>query len=84
MKFFEVRRVRVKPEYADVYPEVAPRVWLSARRVARQVRKRWRATPPAGLVGGRVLRNEHFEFEGGTQGPQYSTGRWVPRLTILE
>ena len=84
MGFFAVRRVRIRPGHAHLFPEVAPMVWMSARRVARLVHKRRRRDPAGGLPGGRVLRDEHFEFQGGLRGRQYLTGIWVPRLTILE
>jgi hypothetical protein len=83
MNFSQGRRARLRPEHAHLFPEVVPMVWMSARRVARLVHKR-RGGPAGGLPGGRVLRDEHFEFQGESGGRQYLTGVWVPRHTILE
>ena len=60
----EVREVRLRPEYAELYPEIEAGVWMaapvaSARRLAR-VRL---AGDAASLA--RVLDDEHFEFRGG-------------------
>jgi hypothetical protein len=30
MDFFDVRRARVRPPFAGLYPGVLPRVWMSA------------------------------------------------------
>ena len=82
MAFFDIRRVRVRPEFAHLYPEVAPGIWLSARRVTRLVRRR--GGPLILLPGSRVLSELHFEFRGGTRGRQYLTGIWLQRvLTVL-
>ena len=78
MAFFDIRRVRVRPEYAHLYPEVATDVWLSARRVTRLVRAR--RGPRILLPGSRVLTELHFEFRGGTRGRQYLTGIWLQRI----
>jgi hypothetical protein len=81
MAFFDVRRVRVRPEYAPLYPEIVPGVWMSARRATRLVKH---AGPQArsteqGCAGGRVLCDAHFEFRGGRSGRQYLTGEWTQR-----
>jgi hypothetical protein len=78
MNFFEVRRVRVRPAYAHLYPEIIPDVWLSAWRVTRLVRRAASRTG-AERIGARVLSDEHFEFRGGTRGRQYVTGMWEAR-----
>ncbi|HYC30721.1 MAG TPA: hypothetical protein VEB59_00450 [Gemmatimonadales bacterium] len=80
MAFFDIRRVRVRPEFAHLYPEVAPDVWLSARRVTRLVRRR--RGPRILFPGHRVLSELHFEFRGGARGRQYLTGAWLERVTI--
>jgi hypothetical protein len=60
MNFFEVRRARVRPEFAKLYPEIVPGVWISAKQAARLVRlhARRRESSP-------VLLDLHFEFRGG-------------------
>ncbi len=78
MAFFDIRRARVKPEFAHLYPEVADGVWLSARRVTRLVRRR--RGPRILLPGNRALSPEHFEFRGGARGRQYLTGVWLERV----
>jgi hypothetical protein len=35
MKFFAVRRVRVRPAFAWLYPEIVQGVWMSAARAVR-------------------------------------------------
>jgi hypothetical protein len=80
MKFFEVRRVRLRPEYAHLYPKVVPNTWMSARRVTRLIRKGRTAVGPSVLAGSRVITEEHFEFRGGARGRQYLTGIWVSRI----
>ena len=78
MAFFDIRRVRVKPEFARLYPEVAEGVWLSARRVTRLVRRHH--GPRILFPGNRVLADDHFEFRGGARGRQYLTGVWLERV----
>jgi hypothetical protein len=80
MAFFDIRRVRVRPEFAHLYPEVASGIWLSARRVTRLVRRRG---PHILLPGTRVLSELHFEFRGGARGRQYLTGVWLQRVTTV-
>jgi hypothetical protein len=66
MDFFAVRRVRVRPEFASVYPEMLPGVWMSAARAARLIRQ---ADPRQRRVQdcacGRLMCEAHFEFRGG-------------------
>lgn len=78
MDFFAVRRVRVRPEFASLYPELVPGVWMSAARAARLVRQ---ADPNQQRVHGcacmRQLCEVQFEFRGGRQQPR--TGAWQSR-----
>jgi hypothetical protein len=61
-----LRKTCLKPEYASLYPEVSPNIWLGAAGVAARVAARLRTSadsndrPPK-----RVLPDEHFEFRGG-------------------
>ena len=50
MKFSEARRVRLRHEYAHLYPEVARDGWLSARKAARLVRSQG-PRPHANITG---------------------------------
>jgi hypothetical protein len=80
MRFFDTRRARVRPEFAALYPEIVPGVWLSARQAARLVGRRGpRDVCKSGCDRGRALCELHFEFKGGRYGRQYLTGEWTPR-----
>ena len=84
MSFFDVRRARVRAEFANLYPELTPGVWLSAKKAARMVwRSGQRAGRPVLELGHRVLPDLHFEFRGGRRGRQYLTGMWTPRAAVL-
>jgi hypothetical protein len=65
MVFFAIRRARLRLEFADVYPGIAPNVWLSARAVAGTVGRANRRNQRSEGNGERVLSNAHFEFRGG-------------------
>ena len=79
MDFFIVRRVRVRPEFAQLYPELVPGVWMSAGKAARMIRL---ADPTQQRVHDcacrRLMCEAHFEFRGGP-GQQAATGPWRPR-----
>jgi hypothetical protein len=79
MKFFAVRRVRVRPEFAWLYPEIVPGVWMPAAKAARLVRQ---ADAKQRRVHGcacmRLLCEIHFEFRGGCSGED-RTGAWQSR-----
>jgi hypothetical protein len=74
-----VRRVRVRPEFASLYPEVVPSVWMSATKAARLIRL---AGPKQERVRGsacrRLMCELHFEFRGG-RNQQERTGAWQSR-----
>ena len=82
MNFFEVRRARVRAEFADQYPEIVPGVWMSAKKAAQLV-KRGRKAARSGVPGSRLLPDQHFEFRGGARGRQYLTGLWTARAVVL-
>ena len=70
------REVRLKSEFAHLYPGLKPRIWynaawLSARQFAR-VPCDGRAASIANM-----LNESHFEFRGGR--PRGSNGRGEPR-----
>ena len=84
MTYFDTRRARVRPQFAVLYPEITPGVWMSARRATRLVRQRGpREQCRQGCAQGRVLCENHFEFKGGRRGRQYLTGEWLPRAPSL-
>jgi hypothetical protein len=62
-----MRKARLRPEFADLYPEVLPDVWLGAAGVALHVaRQQERAASKAGTLElGRILSSAHFQFTAG-------------------
>ena len=58
-------RVRVRPEFAGRYPELAADVWLPAREFAEVMVARASQARRHGLRR-RTLDPRHFEFRGGT------------------
>lgn len=67
MKLFNSRRARVRPEFAWLYPEIVPTVWLSASRAALIVRTAGRHDSAEGQPA-RTLPDQHFEFRGESRG----------------
>ncbi|MBA3260254.1 MAG: hypothetical protein H0T68_12420 [Gemmatimonadales bacterium] len=60
------RQARLRPEFAELYPAVAPQAWIEAAELGAAL-LRWIAaggqpTPP---LGPRLLHEAHFEFRGG-------------------
>lgn len=71
MDFFTVRRARVRPEFASLYPELVQGVWMSAARAARLVRQADPAQQRVQACGcRRILCDLHFEFRGGRKEPR--------------
>lgn len=75
-----VREVRLRPEWADLYPGVRPDVWQVAAELVPQVlrhrlqnQRNWEFTR-------RILLDEHFEFRGGR--PRDAT--WTGVLSRVE
>ena len=79
MDFFAVRRARIRAEFAYLYPELVPDIWMSARKAANLVRAADRRKRRLRAVGARVLSDRHFEFRGGSPSRQELTGVWTPR-----
>jgi hypothetical protein len=79
MDFFTVRRARVRPEYASLYPELVPGVWMSAARAARLIRQ---ADPAQQRVHQcacrRLMCEKYFEFRGGRR-QHLPADAWRPR-----
>ena len=76
-----LRKTCLKPEYASLYPEVRPNIWLGAAGVAARVAARLRGLADFNnWLRIRVLPDEHFEFRGGH--PRDSS--WSGMLTRVE
>jgi hypothetical protein len=64
-----VREARLRAEFAELYPGVAPGVWFTAATLAEHMVSRLLREGKANLaLIPRVLNPEHFEFRGG-EGP---------------
>lgn len=60
------REVRLRPEYATLYPEVAADTWMPARAVAEAVVRLAGAARRLSIYR-RTLDPKHFEFRGGAE-----------------
>ena len=81
MNIFEVRRTRVRPEFAWLYPEIEPGVWMSAKKAAlwvERAKKGRRGDAPCS----RVLPDIHFEFRGGVRTDRNTAGRLSQRAVL--
>ena len=66
-----VREARLKAEFAHLYPPLEPGRWEPAAIMADRVVAWLLRQPNRGYVAPqRVLRSEHFEFQGGTEQPE--------------
>ena len=64
------REVRLKPEFASVYPGLEPAVWYPAASIAEYFLTRPAEIPSARTeLTDRVLDETHFEFRGGPDDP---------------
>jgi hypothetical protein len=79
MHLFVVRRARLRPGFARLYPELVPNVWMCASKAARLVRSANLRKGREVVLGARVLSDSHFEFRGGRRSRQEVTGQWTPR-----
>ena len=62
-----IRLVRLRPEFASLYPGLDPMVWETATELAARLLAQHALRPSPGyMLGNRVLPEEHFEFQGGT------------------
>jgi hypothetical protein len=59
------RQAKLRPEAADLYPNIPPDVWLPAESVAERLWVLWIERGEASRALGRVLNSEHFEFRSG-------------------
>jgi hypothetical protein len=67
-----VREARLRPEFAELYPTLAPGVWLPASDLGRQLLL-WHLALGRSPQGERLMSEEHFEFRGGGQ----RDGAWI-------
>ena len=68
------REALLLPDYAWLYPEVPPGVWLKARSLADRIRREVaRGRHPWPTPGPRLLADEHFRFRDG----EHALGRWL-------
>ena len=64
----EQRHTRLLPDFAPLYPDIPPGVWLPAGRVAFLLARRVaRAHRSAGSLPDRILDPRYFEFAGGAR-----------------
>ena len=77
-----IRLVRVRREYANLYPALDPGVWETATELAARLLAQHALQPtPAYMVTNRILPDEHFEFQGGNPRASGWTG---PRSRITD
>lgn len=62
-----MREARLRPEYADLYPELTPGQWEPAARIAEVVLARYLLQRMTDAPGERTLDESHFEFRGGAE-----------------
>lgn len=62
-----MREARLRPEYADLYPELTPGQWEPAARIAEVVLARYLLQRMTDAPGDRTLDEAHFEFRGGAE-----------------
>jgi hypothetical protein len=73
-------RVRVRPEFAARYPELAPGVWVSAREFAHVIVTRARQARHYSIHR-RTLDPRHFDFGGaGVEAPRLPAARLYARV----
>ena len=71
------RQARLKPEYAELYPDVEPGIWYTAATLAEHLLARFLCQERASRsLPERILDDHHFEFrgEGGLKGGRIPLG----------
>jgi hypothetical protein len=66
------REARLMAKYVELYPGLAPGVWLPAAEVAEHIVAVVRREGGRLGLHGRVMSDEHFEFRGGSTSPARS------------
>ena len=62
-----IRLVRLRPEFAHLYPGLDPGVWETATDLAARLLAQHAVQPSPGyMLSNRILPDEHFEFQGGS------------------
>jgi hypothetical protein len=75
-----MREARLRPEFADLYPELTPGQWEPAARIAEVVLARYLLQRMTDAPGDRALDESHFEFRGGADADRGGArGRAVDR-----
>ncbi|HEY9444520.1 MAG TPA: hypothetical protein VIQ25_14885 [Gemmatimonadales bacterium] len=64
-----MREARLRPEYAELYPELVPGQWEPAARIAEVVLARYLLQQLTDGQPDRALNETHFEFRGGAEVP---------------
>jgi len=60
-----MREARLRPEFADLYPELVAGQWEPAARIAEVVLARYLLQQMTDGEPDRALNESHFEFRGG-------------------
>ena len=60
-----MREARLRPEYAELYPELIPGQWEPAARIAEVVLARYLLQQLTDGQADRALNETHCEFRGG-------------------
>ena len=61
-----IRLVRLRPQFASLYPGLDPMVWETATELAARLLAQHALQPsPGHMLSDRILSDEHFEFQGG-------------------
>jgi hypothetical protein len=60
----KTRQARIKPAYQEWFPKIQPGVWHNAAWLVEMVLQQQRRGSPTWALEGRVLRDEHVEFQG--------------------
>jgi hypothetical protein len=75
MSYSPGRKAPLRPEFAHLYPSVAPDQWDSAAVMADRVVVWLLRRPNAGWIAtDRILPPEHFEFRGDSPRPDSPAG----------
>jgi hypothetical protein len=62
-----IRLVRLRPEFASLYPGLDPMVWETATELMARLLAQHAVQPSPGfMLSNRVLPDQHFEFQGGS------------------
>ena len=70
-----MREARLRPEHAELYPELVPGQWEPAARIAEVVLARYLLQQLTDGQPDRALNETHFEFRGGAEVPATETRR---------